>query len=63
MKIGKKYKILYNAKRHQYGDSECGMYCLYVIIQMIKGVKFANLMKHKIPDEKMLKLRKKYFNE
>jgi hypothetical protein len=63
IKIGKKYKLFYNRRRHQYGDSECGMYCLYVIIEMLNGVTFKKLNKKKIPDLKMLKLRKVYFNE
>jgi len=60
---GHKYVNYYNKTRHQYGNSECGMYCLYVIIQMVKGVAFKNLMKKKIPDLKMLKLRQLYFNK
>lgn len=63
IKMGKKYKLFYNRRRHQYGDSECGMYCLYVIIEMLNGVTFKKLNKKKIPDLKMLKLRKVYFNE
>ena len=32
--------ILYNDIRHQRKDSECGMYCLYVIICLLKGRTF-----------------------
>jgi len=63
MKIGKKYTHTYNKKRHQYGDSECGMYCLYIIIELIKGKSFKQINKYKITDKKMLNLRKQYFNE
>lgn len=49
-------------KRQQYSDSECGMYCLYFIINMMNGKSVEYFEKHKIPDEKMLSLRKKYFN-
>lgn len=48
--------------RHQYSDSECGMYCLYFIIQMLNGKKAEYFEKNRIPDKKMLELRKKYFN-
>ena len=61
IKFGKKYKYFTNKKRHQYKNSECGMYCLYFIIQMLKDVKFERFKK-KIPDIQMEKLRNKYFN-
>ena len=61
MLLGRKYKYFTNKKRHQYKNSECGMYCLYFITQMLKDVKFKRFRK-KIPDIKMEKLRKKYFN-
>jgi len=57
-----KYEILVSRKRHQYSNSECGMYCLYFIIQMLNGTKFQKFQKIKIKDSVMLKKRKKYFN-
>tara|TARA_B100000795_G_scaffold268218_1_gene254751 strand:- start:7 stop:942 length:936 start_codon:yes stop_codon:yes gene_type:complete len=59
--MGKKYKFLSNKKRHQFGNSECGVYCLYFIMQMLQDVKFSRFNK-KINDIQMEKLRKKYFN-
>ena len=33
--IGKRnFKLIKSNKRHQFSDSECGMYCLYFIIEM-----------------------------
>lgn len=49
-------------RRQQYGDSECGMYSLYFIINMLEGKSVDYFEKNKIPDSKMLELRKKYFN-
>lgn len=49
-------------RRHQYGDSECGMYCLYFIINMIQNHSVSQFEKKRIPDKKMLELRRKYFN-
>ena len=60
--FGEKYTVIVSKKRHQYGESECGMYCLYFIIQMLLDKQFSSFQKKKIPDKKMLALRKKYFN-
>lgn len=62
MKIGDKYEYKYNKIRHQYSDSECGMYCLYFIIKLLQGQSYKSLTEKKIPDKKMLALRKKWFN-
>ena len=43
-------------------DSECGTYCLYIIIELLKGVDFPKLVSKRIPDRKMLQMRKIYFN-
>lgn len=60
--FGEKYIVIVSKKRHQYGESECGMYCIYFIIQMLLDKPFSSFQKKKIPDKKMLALRKKYFN-
>jgi len=61
-KIGKKYDFIINNIRHQYSRSECGMYCLFFIINMIKDVPFSRFNK-KVSDKYMRQLRNKYFNE
>ena len=60
--FGEDYKLLINKRRHQYSNSECGMYCLYFIIQMLLDKPFPFYKNKKIADKKMLLLRKKYFN-
>ena len=61
-KLGKKYKFIINKTRHQYTRSECGMYCLFFIIQMIKDVPFSRFTK-KVGDKYMRRLRNIYFNK
>ena len=61
VKIGKKFKYIQNKKRHQYKESECGMYCLYTIIQLLMD-KNITIFNKRIPDKKMENLRSKYFN-
>ena len=59
--MGKKFKFQQNKLGHQKKDTECGVYSLYFIIEMIKEEE--PYMFHKeIPDEEMQKFRKKYFN-
>jgi hypothetical protein len=59
--IGVKYKFVINKTRHQYSRSECGMYCLFFIIQMILDTSFSRFNK-KVSDKYMRKLRNIYFN-
>ena len=61
-KFGKKYDYHKITMRHQYSNSECGMYCLYFIIEQVKGRNWRYFDKTKISDKKMKKLRKIYFN-
>lgn len=56
-------KLMYNARRFQYGHSECGMFSLFFIISMISRIPFKKFCKMKIDDKKMLELRKFLFSE
>ena len=57
-------KFLQNyPKEHQKTDTECGIYVLFFIIQLIKNAKNPNFFqKNNIPDSEMEALRKVYFN-
>lgn len=57
------YKYLENKKRHQFGNSECGMYSMYFITQMLQSKCFEKFQQKKITDAYMLRLRKKFFNK
>ena len=56
-----KMQYFENTKRHQYKDSECGIYSIYFIENMLNGRKFNDFINSSIPDETMEKLRSKYF--
>ena len=60
--IGIDFDILINKLEHQETQTECGMYCLYFIIQMLKDKNKDYFLKNKIHDVEVFKLRKKYFN-
>jgi len=69
IKQGKKLKIPFKFEEnypmsHQKGSTECGMYCLFFIINMVKNTLPINYFKTKrIPDEDMIKYRNIYFNK
>lgn len=60
----KDMKFYANTIEHQKSNTECGMYCLYVIIQLLKdATTYDYIMHHRITDEEVKKLRKEYYNE
>jgi hypothetical protein len=59
----KEMKLSYNARRFQFGDTECGMYSLYFLIRMLEGDDFKKFCKRAPKDNEMLELRKWLFSE
>jgi hypothetical protein len=53
----------YNARRFQYGDSECGLFSMYFIICMMCGIEFKDFCKDSVNDDYMLQLRKILFSK
>lgn len=60
--LGIDFNYYENNIEHQETESECGMYCLYFIIEMLKDKPATHFLKHKINDKEVFKLRNKYFN-
>jgi hypothetical protein len=54
---GQKMNTTYNTTRHQYKDSECGMYCLYFHYCCLNEIS----MNEKIPDDVINEFRKLLF--
>lgn len=59
----RKMKLAYNARRFQFGDSECGMYSLYFLIRMLEGDDFKQFCRRAPSDEDMLELREWLFSK
>ena len=57
-----KMSLGYNARRFQYGETECGMYCLYFLIRMLAGDNFRRFCRKAPRDHEMLFLRKWLFS-
>ena len=55
------FDVLYNDKKHQYGDTECGVYCLHFLVEMLKGKNFSDYVNNGISDKAISKFRKKFF--
>jgi hypothetical protein len=53
----------FNARRFQYGGSECGMFSMYFLICMIHGISFKDFCKDSVNDAYMLELRKILFSK
>jgi hypothetical protein len=62
-KLGKtKMKYKFNQHRHQFRNSECGVYCINFIVNMLKGHSFDKYTKKIIKDLEMNKKREFYFS-
>lgn len=57
-------KLYENKKGHQRTNTECGIYSLYIVTELLYGRKTpAYFMNNRVPDCDMIALRKRYFNE
>jgi hypothetical protein len=59
----KECKLGSNARRFQYGGSECGMFSMYFIICMMNGIPFKQFCKDSVNDKFMLELRTILFSK
>ena len=62
LKHGKKMVVKINNIRHQYKNTECGMYCIYFLTSLLDGKTFESIIKNIIDDNKMNKKRKEFFS-
>lgn len=62
-KLGTENVIVdHNKIRHQYGNSECGVYSINFIKRMLRGDSFKEICESKTTDTKINKCRNVYFN-
>ena len=60
-KFDKKCDVQRNTTRHQYENSECGVYSINFIIQLLGGKKMNDIINIKVKDKVINKLRNKLF--
>jgi hypothetical protein len=53
--------IKVNKKRHQYKNTECGVYCIYFLTSFLEGRQFEDIVGNIIDDDKMFEKRKDFF--
>jgi hypothetical protein len=53
---------LYNEHRHQYANSECGMYSINFIINLLHGKSFHDIVNNNFLDEEANRTRQHFFN-
>ncbi|ARF09252.1 Ulp1 protease [Catovirus CTV1] len=62
LSLGKKDVVCdHNKIRHQYGNSECGVYSINFILRLLDGDSFEKICNDKTSDEDINKLRNVYF--
>ena len=62
--VEKCWRQFYNDKKHQYGNTECGIYSIYFIINMLeKGNEFLEILENVIVDDKIQENRDIFFRE
>ena len=62
--LGIRFKYYENRKQHQKRNTECGMYALFMIVNLIEGTRTPKefMRGDRIPDSHMLEFRNEYFN-
>lgn len=60
-KYSKKSKFRYNKNKHQLNNTECGVYSIRTIINLLEGQSFRKVSNEIIRDEEIQKCRKIYF--
>ena len=59
--LGKLVEIKVNKRRHQYKNTECGVYCIYFLTSFLEGKIFEDIVGNIINDDKMFEKRKDFF--
>jgi len=62
-KLNTKIEFLYNDIQHQNGESECGIYCIHFITEMLKGCDFETYINKKNSDKEMNQFRNIFYNK
>lgn len=55
------FQIKVNNIRHQYKNSECGVYCIYFLTSLLDGKTFEEVINNIVSDDKMNAKRKEFF--
>jgi len=59
--LNKNIKLKYNNVRHQFKNSECGVYSINFLVELLNGKNYEDLIKNTINDDDMNSKRELYF--
>jgi len=59
--LNKKVVIKINKNRHQYKNTECGVYCIYFLTSFLEGKPFEKIVENIVSDDNMFEKRKDFF--
>ena len=59
--MGHNLVIKINNVRHQYKNSECGVYCIYFLTSLLEGKTFENVINNIVDDDNMNAKRNDFF--
>jgi len=59
----KDFDVQYNKKRHQFKNSECGVYSMNFIIRLLNGETFKQVQDDIMKDDEMNSCRQVYFRK
>ena len=59
--MGKTLDVVYNDIKHQYENTECGVYSIHFITSMLKGMQFRNYVNNINSDRQMREMRNLFF--
>jgi len=59
--LGYHMKMKINNIRHQYKNSECGVYCIYFLTSLLEGKTFEEIIRNIVSDDKMNAKRNDFF--
>lgn len=60
-KLGYNMEIKVNNVRHQYKNSECGVYCIYFLTSLLEGKTFEEIIRNIVSDDRMNAKRGEFF--
>lgn len=59
---GPEFRTMVNRKRHQFQNSECGVYCIHFITHMLEGGSFEDYVSAGLNDRQMQSFRSVFYN-
>mgnify|MGYP003333436991 CR=1 FL=1 len=61
VELGHQVEMKVNRNRHQYKNTECGVYCIYFLTSFLEGRAFEEIVGNIIGDDRMFEKRKDFF--